>query len=94
VHHRLVHEEGFTVEHTPNGLAFRAPDGRRVQDVPPPRLFQHDPVLALTTAHEGRGITARTTIPEWMGERPDYDWITDALWRRERKAEAPCEQFA
>jgi hypothetical protein len=83
VHHRLVHEEGFTVEHTSTGLCFRTPDGRRAQDVPPPRLFPHDPVLALITAHQDRGITARTCIPEWMGEKPEYDWITDALWRRE-----------
>lgn len=29
-HHRLVHEEGFTVARTPGGWRFRCPDGRAV----------------------------------------------------------------
>ena len=83
VHHRLVHEEGFTVEQTASGLVFRAPDGRRVEDVPVQRVLLHDPVLALMRGHADRGINARTCIPEWMGETPAYDWITDRLWRKD-----------
>jgi hypothetical protein len=86
VHHRLVHEEGFCVEHTATGLAFRAPDGRRVEDVPIQRVLLHDPVLALMRAHATRAITARTCVPEWMGETPAYDWITDALWRKDHRS--------
>jgi hypothetical protein len=97
VHHRLVHEEGFSVEQTPIGLVFRTPDGRRVEDVPASRVLKHDPVLALMALHAERGITARTSIPEWRGEVPAYDWITDALWRRDHRAgtnavarDSPC----
>ena len=86
VHHRLVHEEGFSVEQTVGGLGFRAPDGRRVEDVPIQRVLLHDPVLALMRGHADRGITARTCVPEWMGEAPAYDWITDALWRRDHRS--------
>lgn len=83
VHHRLVHEEGFTVTRTSAGLVFHAPDGRRVEEVPRQRVLAHDPVLALMSSQTDRAITARTCIPEWMGEAPAYDWITDALWRRD-----------
>jgi hypothetical protein len=83
-HHRLVHEEGFRVERNADGcLAFHAPDGRRVDDAPARCMLVHDPVLALIDANLALGIGPRTCIPEWMGEKPDYDWITDALWRRD-----------
>jgi hypothetical protein len=84
VHHRLVHEEGFKMEKTPKGLVFRAADGRRVEEVPVQRVLLHDPVLALMRNHAELAITPRTCAPEWMGEVPAYDWITDALWRKDR----------
>jgi hypothetical protein len=71
-------------------LVFRAPGGRRVEDVPTQRLLMHDPVLALMSANKGRGITARTCIPEWMGETPAYDWITDSLWRKDHPSRSCC----
>jgi len=83
VHHRLLHEEGFTIEQSASGLRFRTPQGRLVPDVPPQRVLAHDPVLALMQSQADRGITARSCVPEWMGEAPAYDWITDALWRRD-----------
>lgn len=86
VHHRLVHEEGFTIERTPRSLVFRTPRGRVVEDAPSAAVLMHDPVLALMHSHADLGITARTTIPEWRGEVPAYDWITDALWRRDHAA--------
>jgi hypothetical protein len=34
-HHRLVHEEGFSVERTRDGtFRFGRPDGRRISDTP------------------------------------------------------------
>jgi hypothetical protein len=90
VHHRLVHEEGFTVERTVHGLVFRTPKGKRVEEAPRQHMLMHDPVLALMTSHADRGITKRTCIPEWMGEVPAYDWITDALWRRDHRASHPA----
>jgi hypothetical protein len=85
-HHRLVHEEGFTVEQDREELAFRAPNGKQIEEAPRQRVLLHDPVLALISEQAGLGITARTTTPEWMGEIPAYDWITDTLWRRDRSA--------
>ena len=83
IHHRLVHEEGFTVERAGGRITFRTPDGRRVEDAPVRAIQSHDPVLALIEANLALGITRRTTVPEWCGEKPDYNWITDALWRRD-----------
>jgi hypothetical protein len=83
-HHRLVHEEGFTVGRDADGaLVFRTPEGRRVEDAPKYRILAADPVLALIEANLALGITSRTIVPEWFGETPDYDWVTDSLWRRE-----------
>ncbi len=48
-----------------------------------------DPVFALIEANLALGIGARTCIPEWFGEKPDYNWITDALWRRDERARVP-----
>ena len=93
VHHRLVHEEGFTIERTPRGLVFRTPRGRVVEDAPSTAILMHDPVLALMRSQSSLGINARTTIPEWRGESPAYDWITDALWRRDHAA-APSPRSA
>jgi hypothetical protein len=91
-HHRLVHEEGFMIERaTDSCLSFRAPDGRRVQDAPRHRTLAHDPVLALVDANLGLGIGPRTCIPEWMGEKPGYDWITDALWRRDERGRSAAQ---
>ena len=85
-HHRLVHEEGFRVQRVTDGrLAFHAADGRRVEDAPRHRRLAHDPVLALVDANLALGIGPRTCIPEWFGEKPEYDWITDELWRRDNR---------
>lgn len=86
-HHRLVHEEGFTVGRGPAGtLVFSTPDGGRIEDAPKHVLLAADPVLALVEANATLAIGSRTIVPEWLGEKPDYDWITDALWRRDERA--------
>ena len=87
-HHRLVHEEGFTVgRDTAGQLVFRTPDGQRVEDAPKYRVLAADPVFALVEANLALGIGPRTIVPEWFGEKPDYNWITDALWRRDARAQ-------
>ena len=86
LHHRLVHEEGFKVERDTNGaLSFRTPDGRRIDDAPSARVLAHDPVLALVGANTRHGacITPRTCVPEWFGERPDYNWLVGCLQRHD-----------
>ena len=82
-----MHEEGFTVTGAAEGaLVFRAPDGRSIEETPKHRVLAADPVLALVEANLALGISPRTCVPEWFGERADYDWITDALWRRDARA--------
>jgi hypothetical protein len=76
IHHRLVHEEGFTVERNAAGaFVFRAPDGRIVEEKPNYAVLATDPVLRLVESNRDLGITPRTCIPEWFGERADYNWI-------------------
>ena len=79
---------------TDGSLAFHAPDGRCVEDAPARCKLAHDPVLALVEANLALGIGARTCIPEWMGEKPDYDWITDALWRRDERGRSAVQGSA
>ena len=83
-HHRLVHEEGFTVELAPGPRGveptFRTPAGRIIPDVPstapPPR--------------QGRDELRRTTGPLrtdddpdanlfWLTRRPDYRYIVATM---------------
>src|SRR6266436_6564309 len=70
-HHRAVHEEGYQIDHQPDGaLRFRRPDGRLLTEVPPPSAVPADPVQALRAAHEVQGLRfhARTACPGWLGE--------------------------
>jgi 5-methylcytosine-specific restriction endonuclease McrA len=81
-HHRAVHEEGYQVDHEPDGaLRFRRPDGRPLLAVPPPAAVPADPVEALRAQHEAQGLHfhARTTCPGWLGERLDVGWAIDVL---------------
>jgi len=81
-HHRAVHEEGYRVEHEPDGsLRFRRPDGRALLEAPPPAAVPADPVQALRARHdaEGLGLHARTACPGWLGERLDLGWAIDVL---------------
>jgi len=81
-HHRAVHEEGYEVDHQPDGaLCFRRPDGRLLPDVPPPPAVPADPVQTLCARHAAQGLRldARTTCPGWLGERLDVGWAIDVL---------------
>ena len=83
-HHRLVHEEGFTVGRAQDGhLVFRTPEGRVIDNTTVYRVRAADPVLVLVDANLSLRINRRTIVPEWFGEKADYDWITDSLWRRD-----------
>jgi len=81
-HHRSVHEEGYRVDRTPDGvLEFRRPDGRLLPEVPPPAAVPADPVQALRAQHDAQGLRlhARTACPTWLGERLDVGWAIDVL---------------
>ncbi len=81
-HHRAVHEEGYHLDRQPDGtLRFRRPDGRLLLDIPPPATVPEDPVEALRAQHEAQRLRlhARTTCPNWLGERLDLSWAISVL---------------
>jgi hypothetical protein len=83
VHHRAVHEGGFTVEMVGGQPSFRRPDGRPLPDVPAAPALPADPVAALRGRQlaEGLEITPETAMSGWAGERFEPDWVIAALWR-------------
>lgn len=84
LHHRLVHEDGFTVTRAKDGtFVFRAPEGQRVEEAPR-RVLAADPVFALMEANAAFGITEHTSVPEWFGEQADYNWMVGAVRGRDR----------
>ena len=79
-HHRLVHEGGYSVEQRRSSgrLVFRCPDGRVLK--PAPRLPRGDrDCIAHENRQRGLGITERTTVPRWYGERLDLPLAVDAV---------------
>jgi 5-methylcytosine-specific restriction endonuclease McrA len=84
-HHRAVHEEGYQVARSPEGLLqFWRPDGRELPEVPIPPAAADDPVGAFRSANEERQlkIGPRTGCPRWLGERLDVGWAIDVLHPR------------
>ena len=83
-HHRLVHEGGYGLSRTIEGdFAFTAPDGRRIPSVferrPRGDLFQ----VVCDNEKNGIRITPATPVPDWYGERIDYDTVVEHLFRLE-----------
>ena len=50
-------------------------------------MLAGDPVLALVGANvrHGARITPRTCVPEWFGERPDYNWLVGCLQKYDER---------
>ena len=81
-HHRAVHEEGYQVERQADGeVMFSRPDGRPLPDVPWPPLVPRDPVTNLRARNEAEGvqIDAKTSLPNWAGERLDLGWAISVM---------------
>ncbi len=77
-HHRLVHEEGFSVEWREDGRPgplFRDARGRQLNDWPTPSRLIGDPAAALVRAHVAAGIDpdGLTASARWKGEA-DVPW--------------------
>ena len=91
-HHRAVHEEGFSMELTPDGEArFYRPDGRPFPEAPALPLPAGQPVTALVTrlASQGVAVDGCATLPDWWGGSVDYAWAIDWLrWREHRDSES------
>ena len=88
-HHRLVHEGGFGLRVTDDGLfVFTKPDGTRLAEAG--RLDRHpdlfDPAdepatlpLVALNRKQGLNIDERTAGSRWIGDPMDYGWATEAL---------------
>ena len=82
VHHRLIHEGGFTVVREGDDLVFRAPDGRVLEPAPMPPALGDDPVAALLAPHQGLEIDDQTGLTPWDGRTPDYSACVAAAQSR------------
>jgi uncharacterized protein YciI len=70
-HHRAVHEYGYNVRSIDGELVFFRPDGSRIEN-PGPKSSDPDMVIALN--HQARlDIDHETSVPDWYGDRWDYD---------------------
>jgi len=100
-HHRLVHEGGYGVRRTDDGLfIFTKPDGKRVEENGV-KCFRGNILSPLQSSHRGfdenlRGymkthdpglaITAETSRCQWHGESMDYSHAIESMQFLERKA--------
>ncbi len=91
-HHRLVHEGGFGLRVTDDGLfVFSKPDGSRLLEAGrldrhldrlPCRPHDHPPAAPALVALNREldlAIDERTARSRWIGEPMDYGWTTEAL---------------
>jgi hypothetical protein len=105
-HHRLVHEGGFGLTATDDGLfIFTRPDGRRVQEngercfrgnisrerpAPYPG-FEETLRLHILNRDAGVTITAETGRCQWRGESMDYSTAIEAMqFLEQRTSTAPA----
>jgi len=84
-HHRLLHEEGWSVERWGEYLAFTDPRGQAHASArPEPPKLEADPVAALVRKNEHRGVRPGfcTAGARWKRTRD----IPDDVWLRAREA--------
>jgi len=78
-HHRAVHEQGFKVERTDQGLTFTNQYGRPIPDVPPTPPVADEPMDAVRESNRDLELDAETLKPNWSGERLDVGYAIDVL---------------
>ncbi|MEX2495719.1 MAG: hypothetical protein WD448_06505, partial [Woeseia sp.] len=77
-HHRLVHEEGYTIERRDDGrLLFFTPTGVLIPHAPAATAAQA-PVDAVNAAR-GVDVSAGTAVPRWTGDRMNLGMVIDGL---------------
>jgi hypothetical protein len=80
-HHRLLHEGGFRVRRTPQGLVFSRPDGRTLPNSPRP-LRGDCAELVLENARRHISASANALMPQHgPGERLDRAMAVDGVMR-------------
>jgi len=90
-HHRLVHEGGFDIRATDDGLlVFSKPDGSRLAEAG--RLDRHldaiDRQIEMLNGECGLEIDRDTAVTRWQGEPMDYGWTTEVLCSADELAPA------
>ncbi len=80
--HRRVHEGGFHVAHSKEGLVFIDPQGHRLKDAPAMPPAATEPPLP------------RAPMPTWGGERLDLDWVLASLAIEPRQASTSAREGA
>jgi hypothetical protein len=93
VHHRYVHELGFTIERTTSdgkeALVFRDPTGGPVPTTEcRPARTDHLMRLRQIHAEAGQDLNANTNLRRWDGSVPDYDLAVWALRRADLCSDA------
>jgi hypothetical protein len=85
-HHQLLHEGGFGLQRTDDGLfVFTAPDGDRLPEyIPVARRFRGNRLAERNRQREVT-ITPRTILTQWGGERMDYGIVIEALLAANRR---------
>ena len=81
-HHRVVHEDGFSVELRDDGDAtFFWPDGRPLRDAPAAPAWEGEPLATTNQDLTASGITIdpHTATPDWHGEPLDLRWAISVL---------------
>lgn len=76
LHHRLVHEGGYTLARDGDALVFRRPDGTAVPAAGPPTRGRSDRLVA---DHTRARIDDRTLTPDWAGQRLDLHYAVSVL---------------
>ena len=86
-HHRALHEGGFSVERTAEGVAFFRPGGCLVPEVGPPLVVDETAPGRLCRDNLRQGLRlGRYTMPLWNGDRLDLGVAIDGLVRRVERA--------
>ncbi len=102
-HHRLVHEGGYGLSRTDDGLfIFTRPNGTRIEEngkcfrgnisAPAPSTYRgfEDSLRDYLMKHEpGLSITPETSRCQWHGEDMDYSQAIEALQFLDHKAAVP-----
>jgi hypothetical protein len=86
-HHRLVHEGGFGLKTTDDGLfVFTRPDGSRINDAGPETGGAVLPLFDINRANR-LDIDAETSRCRWQGETMDYFMAAEAIYRADHPEE-------
>ncbi|MEO5509236.1 MAG: DUF222 domain-containing protein [Longimicrobiales bacterium] len=74
-HHRLLHEDGYTMSFDgQRNIVFRDPKGECICDAPVPKPVRGDAAQRLRDHHHGEGLEIdEDTAPLWKGDRLDLD---------------------